>query len=315
MRAEGRNGDRGGGPAMSGDGMEHGTGRSARHSIGRVLVLVLGVALAGCSSTNPIEWYRSAMGISANDPSPDAPNAAALEAGADKPYPNLAAVPSPPTRALSTAERESLTQQLIADRANARYIDEQLRAGPGPAVSPPGAAPPPPPLGQRAEAARTPPEPAPAAKPPLAQAAPARTPAQAAASPPPPAAPPPSRSSLVSLNAPDPSQSSAAAPAGPTPAAAPPPLVSPSVRSVPEPETPRAPPPPPSLAGARPPAGQPSPAASIASPPRIAARPPVAATAPGAALGQVSFAPNSARLSPTDRPAVEAAAQAQRQSG
>src|SRR5450432_3916983 len=142
MRAEGRNGDRGGGPAMSGDGMEHGTGRSARHSIGRVLVLVLGVALAGCASANPIEWYRSAMGVSANDPAPDAPNAAALEAGGDKPYPNLASVPPPP----------------IADRANARYIDEQLRAGPGPAVPPPGAAPPP--LGQRAEAARARPEPA-----------------------------------------------------------------------------------------------------------------------------------------------------------
>src|SRR4051794_20305612 len=103
---------------MSGVGMKHETGCSTRRNSRLVLALLVGFAVTGCSSSNPIEWYRSAMGISANDPAPDAPNTAALEAGADQPYPNLASVPPPPTRALSTAERESLTQQLVADRAN-----------------------------------------------------------------------------------------------------------------------------------------------------------------------------------------------------
>src|SRR5205807_87560 len=56
-------------------------------------------------------------------------------------YPNLATVPPPPVRALTAAEREKLTQSLIADRTNARHTDEQLRAG----FSPVAAAPPPPP--------------------------------------------------------------------------------------------------------------------------------------------------------------------------
>jgi outer membrane protein OmpA-like peptidoglycan-associated protein len=325
---------------MSGDGMKHGTGRSAWRPIGGALALVLGFALAGCSSVNPINWYRDATGISANDPKPDAPYGAALEKGAEKSYPNLASVPPPPTQALSTAERESLTQQLVADRANARYIDEQLRAGPGPSAPPPGAAPPPPPLGQKAEAAgapaaeepastaqtspavETPPAAAPipavqrakALPPPTPQVA-APAPSQAAASPPPAAAPPPTRSSIVSLNAPDPghSPSTAEQPSqSPEPAAAPaaPPMVSPSVRSVPQPETPRAPPPPPSLAGT-----QPARAPSAPVPPRVASLAPTAAPEPGTTLGHVSFAPNSTQLSPAGRQAVQAAAQKQRQSG
>jgi outer membrane protein OmpA-like peptidoglycan-associated protein len=130
---------------------------------------------------------------------------------------------------------------------------------------------------------------------------------------------------LVSLDAPDPDSGSpppaaappaaaAAPPPAPVAAAAPPPLTSPTVRNVPEPETPRAPPPPPSLAGAQPvPQSAPSRAAA---PPRYAALPPVASAPPqGSVLGQVSFAPNSAKLNPTNLQAVEAAALAQRQSG
>jgi outer membrane protein OmpA-like peptidoglycan-associated protein len=327
---------------MSGDGMEHGTGRSAGQKSPRVLLaLILGCALSGCSSVNPINWYRDATGISANDPAPDAPNAAALEAGGDKPYPNLGSVPPPPTRALSTAAREQLTQQLIADRANARYIDEQLRAGPGPSVPPPGAAPAPPPLGQRAEAARKPPEPAPAAEqapaaapvpavqrgnalapPPAAPPSPPSAAPQQASAPPAAAPAPPPRSSIVSLNAPDPSSSSPSSSSpsssSPGPSSAPaaqakpaaPAMVSPSVRSVPEPETPRAPPPPPSLAAARPSAKEPP-----AAPPRVAARSPAAVAVAGTALGRVGFAPSSAKLNPGDRQAIEAAARAQRESG
>ena len=67
-------------------------------------------------------------GISANDPNPattpNTKNSAAAEA---RSYPNLATVPPPPSQALTTAELQKLTQNLIADRANARYTSEHLQ--------------------------------------------------------------------------------------------------------------------------------------------------------------------------------------------
>ncbi len=91
------------------------------------------VALGGCStleSVNPINWFRDTK----NDPGADAPNSANLEAGSEQPYPNLASVPSTPTRGLTQAERDALAQGLIADRQNAHYADVQQRAGNAAAV-------------------------------------------------------------------------------------------------------------------------------------------------------------------------------------
>ena len=104
-------------------------------------------------------------GASRNDPDPETtPNTKNLAAGEASDYPNLATVPPPPVRALTAAEREKLTQSLIADRANARHTDEQLRAG-FPSVA---AAPPPPPGAPASQpeqdTATLPPEPAPAAE-------------------------------------------------------------------------------------------------------------------------------------------------------
>jgi len=111
--------------------------RTRRHSH-RLAVLAVLFGLAAC---NPIDTWRDFTGTSRNDPDPDTtPNTKNLAAGAASDYPNLATVPAPPVRALTSAEREKLTQSLIADRANARHTDEQLRAG-FPTVS---AAPPPP---------------------------------------------------------------------------------------------------------------------------------------------------------------------------
>jgi outer membrane protein OmpA-like peptidoglycan-associated protein len=105
----------------------------------RLAILSMLLALGAC---NPVETFRDWTGASRNDPDPDTtPNTRNLAAGEAADYPNLATVPPPPIRALTAAEREKLTQSLIADRANARHTDEQLRAG-FPAVS---AAPPPPP--------------------------------------------------------------------------------------------------------------------------------------------------------------------------
>lgn len=133
---------------------------------GVMLGLAFGAAglLPGCSSLpkalNPIELYRDATGVSADDPGGEARNEKNLEAGSEKDFPDLASVPPAPTHALSMEEREALTQKLVADRANARYTDEELRFGQAASVPPPSrpAAPP-----------SAPPESAPPA-PPAAQA-------------------------------------------------------------------------------------------------------------------------------------------------
>ena len=72
------------------------------------------VALAACS---PIETYRSQVGVSLNDPDPaKSPFTQNLAAGEAMDYPNLATVPPPPTRATTTAERQKLTETLVAHR-------------------------------------------------------------------------------------------------------------------------------------------------------------------------------------------------------
>jgi outer membrane protein OmpA-like peptidoglycan-associated protein len=100
-------------------------------------------AALGLAACNPIETWRDWSGASKNDPDPETtPNTQNLAAGEASDYPNLATVPSPPIRALTAAERDKLTQSLIADRTNAKYSAEKLAAGFG---EMPGAAPPPPP--------------------------------------------------------------------------------------------------------------------------------------------------------------------------
>ena len=113
--------------------------RRTRRQVRRLAVVGLLVGLAAC---NPVDTWRDLTGVSRNDPDPDTtPNTKNLAAGEASDYPNLATVPPPPVRALTAAEREKLTQSLIADRTNARHTDEQLRVG----FSSVAAAPPPPP--------------------------------------------------------------------------------------------------------------------------------------------------------------------------
>jgi outer membrane protein OmpA-like peptidoglycan-associated protein len=136
------------------------------------------VLLSAIASCNPIETYRHWTGISANDPNPETtPNTKNLAAGDAKSYPNLATVPPPPSRALTTAELDKLTQSLIADRANAKYTSEHLQAQFDEAA----AAPPPPPLPATAVAQPAPPAAAAPGSPPPgagpASSAPAAAPA------------------------------------------------------------------------------------------------------------------------------------------
>ena len=136
-------------------------GRRAMMRSARGLAITL--LLLGLAACNPVETWRDVTGASRNDPDPDTtPNSRNLAAGEAADYPNLATVPPPPTRAMTAADREKLTQSLIADRANARYSNEQLRAG----FSANPAAPPPPPGSQPAEADAGASTPLPASSPP-----------------------------------------------------------------------------------------------------------------------------------------------------
>src|ERR1700757_559299 len=117
-----------------------GADSSPRRKEYRVAMVVVMLGLVAC---NPVETWRDWSGASKNDPDPEtARNTQNLAAGEASDYPNLATVPSPPIRALTAAERDKLTQNLIADRTNAKYSAEKLAAGFG---EMPGAAPPPPP--------------------------------------------------------------------------------------------------------------------------------------------------------------------------
>lgn len=60
----------------------------------------------------------------------------------DEKFPNLSSVPDQAPEVTPAAERQKILEGLIADRENARYTDEQLRAGSDNSV---GAVPPPPP--------------------------------------------------------------------------------------------------------------------------------------------------------------------------
>jgi outer membrane protein OmpA-like peptidoglycan-associated protein len=113
-----------------------------------VAALALPFWLAACShvpdAINPVAWYRAVSGNSGSDYKDDqARNQQNLDAGGNKPYPNLASVPDAPDRALSSIDRAKLQDSLIADRTNAQYSGQQLEAGqpPGPGIAATAAAP------------------------------------------------------------------------------------------------------------------------------------------------------------------------------
>src|ERR1700730_10496763 len=102
--------------------------RLARPSAG-LAGLILALALAGWGAVEP---YRSLSGVNENDPDPEtAPFTQNLAAGEEMPYPNLASVPPPPISATSKAERQKLTQTLVAERTDTQ---SNVAAPPGPAA-------------------------------------------------------------------------------------------------------------------------------------------------------------------------------------
>lgn len=100
--------------------------------------LLLLIGLTGCNSA--IEAYRSATGMSKNDPDPaTAPFQGNLDKAESGAYPNLASVPEPPTVATTMAERQALTANLTGTRSSTEANGGT--AAPGP-VPPPPAIPP-----------------------------------------------------------------------------------------------------------------------------------------------------------------------------
>lgn len=100
-----------------------------------LLVAMLG--LAGCGSwADPTEWFGDDETASAPVPSGNI----ARDAGtnADR-FPNLARVPPRPVEMSAGSERRQAVDSLAADRANARYTDEELRARPADSNTPPPA--------------------------------------------------------------------------------------------------------------------------------------------------------------------------------
>jgi outer membrane protein OmpA-like peptidoglycan-associated protein len=285
--------------------------------------LVLLVALGAC---NPVATWRNVTGVSKNDPNPaTTPNTKNLAAGAAAPYPNLATVPPPPTRELTQAELGRLTQSLIADRTNARYTDQELRAGPAAAaptpVQPAPAAGPAATGVTLAAAPAVPATPTPAAKapPPIVQAAaaayPAAPPASPAASGAAAAKTSETATKTAATEAPSNSLNGMASglrkpgqPAGPGPMESA--LVPPQIRETPQPEPPQPPPAPPRLVavptakgGAAAPPPPPAPPSTGAT--AFQAPPPPPVLVPPAPTAAATAKPAGERPAATGKPVAE----------
>ena len=292
-----------------------------RNKFGLVILGVTLIGVSGCSSVpnaiNPISWYRDATGLSKNDDLGKGENEENLAAGGNQPYPNLASVPSPPDTQLSGIDRDRLKKSLVADRTNAQYSADNLRAGDVVSTVPPPAPParntpaaptaltssgtvssPPSPAPRTpVETASAPPPPAAAASavPPAAGPSTPANPAAAAAASPPAPAPSPAQSSganLLGSNSQQkpPARGSEAPPAESS-------LQSPSIAKLPEGESATPPPPPPTIPP--PNAGRPANAT-----PQQATAPasPAARRAGGSnRLANISFAPGSAYLASSVR--------------
>jgi len=180
------------------------------------VLIALGISLPLMLGGCVVDTWRSLSGVNKNDPDPQtAPFSGNMAAAEAAPYPNLSDFPPLPTRATNTAERQKLTQSLIADRS-ALAVDSGFAAAHPDAKAAPAA--------------------------PSPTAAPTATIATAA----PPSLPPASLSSAAppgktALNSSQPSHRAANEPPEPGPLDSS--LQMPDVRSVPEPEATQPPPP------------------------------------------------------------------------
>ncbi|HEV2160917.1 MAG TPA: OmpA family protein [Stellaceae bacterium] len=274
--------------------------RFARIWVGTAIAAVA-LPLAGCShvpdAVNPVAWIRDVSGTSQSDAQDvNQRNQQNLEAGSKQPYPNLGTVPNAPSQATSTIDRDKLVQGLVADRANAKYNNEQLQAG-----SQLGSiAPPPPPV----------------------KLNPPGTPATAAVSPPSGAAAP-----STTTAAPSASATTARGPQQPPAEST---LVSPTMPTTPQGQVPAPPPPAPEVARTSPPPAPTIPSAAPGAAPQLtppagvraggqpslAMRTPAKAQNPiSVSVGDVAFAQGSSDLAETQRSALAEIAGLYKQTG
>lgn len=116
-----------------------------RNKFGLAILGMTLVGVSGCSkvpdAVNPVSWYRDVTGISKNDDLGKGENEQNLAAGSNEPFPNLGSVPNPPDTQLSGVDRDKLVKSLVADRNNAQYSADNLRAGDVASTVPPPAPP------------------------------------------------------------------------------------------------------------------------------------------------------------------------------
>ena len=224
-----------------------------------VLVAVsVALSTGGCSSVpdaaNPVEWYKGTKEWISGEENPEEADKSAAKPvpGAEKSFPQLGSVPERPQQSTS-AEREKMSNSLIADRDTARYSDEQFRrqdssvsARALPVPSP--AAPVPAPVENFARVASVPVVPLPVAtQPPITPPAPAPRPSSATVVP----AMPNQPITVIPNQAP----SSFGLPRAP--------------QATPVPPLPMTPPPPPVIVGSAPPAPAPIPTDNLQRPPAV----------------------------------------------
>ncbi|MEK9971427.1 MAG: hypothetical protein VW600_20000, partial [Ferrovibrio sp.] len=107
-----------------------------------LVVAMLGLSACG-TWADPTEWKDPTGWFSSDDDAKAAPvptGNIAKDAGtnADR-FPNLARVPPRPVEMTANSERRQAVDNLAADRTNARYTDEELRARPADSNTPPPA--------------------------------------------------------------------------------------------------------------------------------------------------------------------------------
>lgn len=223
-----------------------------------VLLLGASLGLSSCSYVpdwgNPVVWYDSVFTGDGDAPPKAEPGAAQAARGEpataqsdSRDFPNLRTVPERAPETSSSAERQRVAQGLVADRDNARYTDQVLRAGgtPTPPAPPtqiaraepaptPAVTPPPAPPAAPKPAAAPPPPPKPMVAPKLV--APAPAPEPKAVTPPPAPVQQVAKARLPKLDLQAPSRTQASAPPPPPPSAVPQ-VSAPTPRSIVQPRT------------------------------------------------------------------------------
>jgi len=117
------------------------TASVARGWMARAGAATLVLGLSACSSlpnlpdyANPVEWYNSSTEMVGGwfedeEPKVETASTAKKDGGksskSDEKFPTLSSVPAKPKPSSDAETREKLTNQLSADRANARYTDEK----------------------------------------------------------------------------------------------------------------------------------------------------------------------------------------------